>query len=65
MLHLRIITPPPTTETVLRELTGDPGVTHVTVDRGAATEPAGDLVSCDVVRASDQHADARTDPRRP
>jgi hypothetical protein len=52
MLHLRIITPPQVTATVLRELAEDPGVTHITVDRGAATEPPGDLVSCDVVRAS-------------
>jgi hypothetical protein len=37
---------------VLQELADDPGVTHITADRGAATEPPGDLVSCDVVRAS-------------
>ena len=37
---------------VLQELADDLGVTHMTVDRGAATEPPGDLVSCDVVRAS-------------
>jgi uncharacterized hydrophobic protein (TIGR00271 family) len=52
MLHLRIITPPDLTATVLEELAEDPGVTHITVDRGVATEPPGDLVSCDVVRAS-------------
>jgi uncharacterized hydrophobic protein (TIGR00271 family) len=52
MLHLRIITPPDLTVTVLRELADDPGVTHITADRGAATEPPGDLVACDVVRAS-------------
>src|ERR1043165_4084161 len=52
MLHLRIITPPQLTATVLQELTEDPGVTHITTDRGAAAEPLGDLVSCDVVRAS-------------
>jgi uncharacterized hydrophobic protein (TIGR00271 family) len=52
MLHLRIITPPDLTATVLQQLADDPGVTHLTADRGAATEPAGDLVSCDVVRAS-------------
>jgi hypothetical protein len=52
MLHLRIITPPDLTATVLQELADDPGVTHITADRGAATEPPGDLVSCDVVRAS-------------
>jgi uncharacterized hydrophobic protein (TIGR00271 family) len=52
VLHLRILTPPELTATVLRELADDPGVTHITADRGAATEPPGDLVSCDVVRAS-------------
>jgi uncharacterized hydrophobic protein (TIGR00271 family) len=52
MLHLRIITPPQLTATVLQELAADPGVTHITADRGAATQPPGDLVSCDVVRAS-------------
>ena len=52
MLHLRIITPPDRTATVLQELGDDPGVTHITTERGAATEPPGDLVSCDVVRAS-------------
>ena len=52
MLHLRVITPPDLTPTVLQELADNPGVTHITADRGAATEPPGDLVSCDVVRAS-------------
>jgi hypothetical protein len=52
MLHLRIIAPPELTATVLQELADDPGVTHITMDRGAASEPPGDLVCCDVVRAS-------------
>jgi uncharacterized hydrophobic protein (TIGR00271 family) len=52
MLHLRIITPSELTARVLHELADDPGVTHITVVRGAATEPPGDLVACDVVRAS-------------
>jgi uncharacterized hydrophobic protein (TIGR00271 family) len=52
MLHLRIISPRDLTPTVLRELADDPGVTHITAERGAATEPPGDLVACDVVRAS-------------
>src|SRR5215212_9632383 len=52
MLHLRIITPPDLTTTVLQELAEDPGVTHITADPGAATQPPGDLVTCDVVRAS-------------
>jgi hypothetical protein len=52
MLHLRIITPPDLTAALLEELDDDPGVIHITADRGAATQPPGDLVSCDVVRAS-------------
>ena len=52
MLHLRIITPPDLTAAVLGELAEDHGVTHITADRGAASEPPGDLLSCDVVRAS-------------
>jgi uncharacterized hydrophobic protein (TIGR00271 family) len=52
MLHLRIITPPELRATVLQELADDPGVTHITTDPGAATQPPGDLVACDVVRAS-------------
>ena len=45
MLHLRIITPPDLTTTVLQELAEDPGVTHITADPGAATQPPGDLVA--------------------
>jgi hypothetical protein len=39
MLDVRIITPPELTATVLQELVDDPGVTHITADWGAATEP--------------------------
>ena len=39
MLHLRIITPPQLTATGLQDLAEDPGVTHITADPGAATEP--------------------------
>jgi hypothetical protein len=52
VIHLRILTPPELTAAVLQELADDPGVTHITADRGAATQPPGDLVTCDVVRAS-------------
>jgi uncharacterized hydrophobic protein (TIGR00271 family) len=52
VLHLRIITPPELTATVLSDLARDPGVTHITTDPAAATQPPGDLVCCDVVRAS-------------
>jgi uncharacterized hydrophobic protein (TIGR00271 family) len=52
VIHLRILTPPELTAAVLQELADDPGVTHITAERGAATQPPGDLVTCDVVRAS-------------
>src|SRR5262245_10766836 len=52
MVHLRVITPPDLTAAVLQELADNPGVTHITAEWGAATQPAGDLVSCEVVRAS-------------
>jgi hypothetical protein len=35
--HLRIITPPELTATVLQDRADDPGVTRITADRGAAT----------------------------
>ncbi len=50
MLHVRLISPPETTDRVLEVLHADPGVTHVTVARGCAIDPAGDLVQADVAR---------------
>ncbi|MEV8508310.1 DUF389 domain-containing protein [Actinoplanes sp. NPDC051475] len=50
MLHLRIISPPATTEAVEKLLTADDAVTHVVVLAGTARDPVGDLVLCDVVR---------------
>lgn len=50
MLHLRLISPPELTDAVLAVLAADPGVTHVTLVRGAALEPKGDLVQADVAR---------------
>ncbi len=50
MLHLRIITPADRTERVEQLLTDSPAVTHVVVLAGAARDPAGDLLTCDVVR---------------
>src|SRR6266508_5546890 len=52
MLHLRIVSPRDLTDSVLKVLADDPGVTHITAERGGATEPVGDLVACDIVRAS-------------
>ncbi len=50
MLHLRIITPPDRTARVEQLLTGCPAAIHVVVIEGAARSPAGDLITCDVVR---------------
>jgi uncharacterized hydrophobic protein (TIGR00271 family) len=50
VLHLRIIVPPDRTPAVQELLTSNDAVTHVVVLPGAAVEPVGDLVFCDVVR---------------
>jgi uncharacterized hydrophobic protein (TIGR00271 family) len=50
VLHLRIIVPPDRTAAVRELLTGNDAVTHVVLLPGAAVQPAGDLVFCDVVR---------------
>src|SRR6266508_5202473 len=52
MLHLRIVSPRDLTDSVLKVLADDPGVTHITAERGGATQPEGDLLACDIVRAS-------------
>ncbi|MBB5867525.1 putative hydrophobic protein (TIGR00271 family) [Allocatelliglobosispora scoriae] len=50
MLHLRIITPTDLTERTVKVLEAEPAVTHVVVLPGAARQPPGDLVLCDVAR---------------
>ncbi|GAA0744149.1 DUF389 domain-containing protein [Dactylosporangium roseum] len=50
MLHLRVISPPELTEKVVGVLTVEAGATNLVVLPGAAREPAGDVVLCDVVR---------------
>jgi uncharacterized hydrophobic protein (TIGR00271 family) len=50
VLHLRITCPAEVTEAVLDTLRRDRGVVHLTVLRGAAVGPPGDLVQADVVR---------------
>ncbi|WP_378731738.1 DUF389 domain-containing protein [Nocardia brasiliensis] len=50
MLHLRMISPPELTDKVLAVLAANPGATHVTLARGVALEPAGDLIQADVAR---------------
>ncbi|MET7599503.1 DUF389 domain-containing protein [Streptomyces sp. NPDC005481] len=50
MLHLRLITPSDTTDEVVRLIERTVGTTHVVVLPGAARNPAGDVVLCDVAR---------------
>ncbi|MEU1999815.1 DUF389 domain-containing protein [Rhodococcus sp. NPDC019627] len=50
MLHLRVICPAEHTDDVLGVLAAEPGATHVVVLRGAAIDPAGDVVQADVAR---------------
>ncbi|MGW6532223.1 DUF389 domain-containing protein [Streptomyces venezuelae] len=50
MLHLRLITPPDRTDAVVDLIEGTVGTTHLAVLPGAARNPSGDVVMCDVAR---------------
>ncbi|MEB8341553.1 DUF389 domain-containing protein [Streptomyces endophyticus] len=50
MLHLRLITPSDTTDDVVRLIGRTTGTTHLVVLPGAARNPSGDVVMCDVAR---------------
>ncbi|MFF3288227.1 DUF389 domain-containing protein [Streptomyces sp. NPDC003023] len=50
MLHLRLITPADRTADVVGLLEKTVGTTHLTVVVGAARDPRGDVVTCDVAR---------------
>ncbi|MER5407797.1 DUF389 domain-containing protein [Streptomyces sp. NPDC002769] len=50
MLHLRLITPAGRTDEVVRLIGRTVGTTHLVVLPGAARDPAGDVVMCDVAR---------------
>src|SRR5215211_1731349 len=50
MLHLRLIVPVDQAADVLNFLQGDAAVTNIVVLSGAARQPAGDVVLCDVAR---------------
>ncbi|MEN3299863.1 DUF389 domain-containing protein [Pseudonocardia sp.] len=50
MLHLRVISPAATTDDLVALLEAERGVAHLTVLRGAAVRPEGDLVQADVAR---------------
>lgn len=50
MLHLRLIVPADRTDEVVSTVEKTVGTTHLAVIPGAARDPAGDLVMCDVAR---------------
>ncbi|MGH4032632.1 DUF389 domain-containing protein [Actinomycetota bacterium Odt1-20B] len=50
MLHLRLITPADRTDEVVRLIEKTTGTTHLAVVPGAARNPVGDVVMCDVAR---------------
>jgi len=50
VLHLRLVAPRGRAETVSAYLVGDPRVTNVIVLPGAARDPVGDAIFCDVAR---------------
>ncbi|MGV9879324.1 DUF389 domain-containing protein [Streptomyces sp. NPDC003006] len=50
MLHLRLISPADKTDDVLRLIEGTTGTAHLAVVPGAARDPAGDVIMCDVAR---------------
>ncbi|MFF9211330.1 MULTISPECIES: DUF389 domain-containing protein [unclassified Streptomyces] len=50
MLHLRLITPADTTDDVVLLIEKTVGTAHLVVLPGAARDPAGDVVLCDVAR---------------
>ncbi|WP_327409134.1 DUF389 domain-containing protein [Streptomyces sp. NBC_01281] len=50
MLHLRLITPADRTDDVVHLIEATVGTAHVVVLPGAARNPAGDVVLCDVAR---------------
>ncbi|MDX3190110.1 DUF389 domain-containing protein [Streptomyces sp. MN03-5084-2B] len=59
MLHLRAVCPPDKTAEALDILRAHAGTAHLVVHRGAAVEPAGDLVEADVAReAADEIVEA-------
>ncbi|MFB9690449.1 DUF389 domain-containing protein [Amycolatopsis plumensis] len=59
MLHLRAVCPPDKTAEALDILRAHAGSAHLVVHRGAAVEPAGDLIEADIAReAADEIIDA-------
>ena len=55
MLHIRLLVPTDLSEQVLALLDSSVGVTNISLVRGAARSPAGDLVEFDAARPSSSH----------
>jgi uncharacterized hydrophobic protein (TIGR00271 family) len=49
MLHVRVVSPPGSTDHLVERLSGDPGVRNLVVMRGAARRPDGDAVQFDLL----------------
>lgn len=52
MLHLRVIAPTESSDSVLEVLRREVGVTHIVVHRDAALDPPGDEITADIARES-------------
>lgn len=50
MLHLRLIVPTDLTDEVTERISATVGATHLTILKGAALDPPGDLITADVAR---------------
>ena len=50
MLHLRVVSPAARTDEVLALLRAEPAASNLTLQRGIALVPEGDVVTCDVAR---------------
>ncbi|EUA10675.1 hypothetical protein I546_3338 [Mycobacterium kansasii 732] len=50
MLHLRVISPTESSDSVLQVLRREVGVTHIVVHRDAALDPRGDEITADIAR---------------
>ena len=49
MLHVRVVSPPGTTEGLVERLCADPGIRNLVVLPGAARQPDGDAVQFDLL----------------
>ena len=52
MIHLRVVSPPDVTATLVPELDHEPAVLNLTVSPGAVRKPAGDAVQFDVLHGA-------------